>query len=35
MSTIDQTADEVFESLTGFDEIAIAAKFGAEITDLA
>lgn len=29
------SADEMFESLTGFEEIAIATHFGAEITDLA
>lgn len=31
----DMTADEMFESLTGFDEIAIAHHFGSEITALA
>lgn len=29
------TAEEVFDSLTGFDEIAIAQKFGREVTELA
>lgn len=31
----DVTADEMFESLNGFDEIAIANAFGAEVTELA
>lgn len=31
---IDMTADEMIESLTGFDEIAIAKHFGAEWTEL-
>jgi hypothetical protein len=35
MSTVPQTAEEVFDSLTGFDELAIAAQFGHTITDLA
>ena len=29
------TANAVFESLTGFDEIAIAQRFGRTVTDLA
>lgn len=35
MSHTDMTATEVFESLTGFDEIAIAQKFGTDVTVLA
>ena len=35
MSEIDQTAEEVFDSLTGFDEIAIAHHFGSTVADLA
>lgn len=31
----DQTGEEVFDSLTGFDEIAIAQSFGHTISDLA
>jgi len=32
---IDQTAEEVFDSITGFDEIAISTHFGRTIQDLA
>jgi hypothetical protein len=35
MNAPTMTADEMFGSLTGFEEIAINAHFGAEITDLA
>lgn len=35
MSTIEQTAEQVFDSVTGFDEIAIAQRFGRTIADLA
>jgi hypothetical protein len=35
MSTVAQTAEEVFDSLTGFDELAIAQQFGRTVTDLA
>lgn len=35
MSTSELTADEMFDSLTGFDEIAIAKAFDLEITGLA
>lgn len=31
----EMTADEFFETITGFEEIAIASRFGAELTDLA
>ncbi|MDF1705067.1 MAG: hypothetical protein P1U38_09860 [Aeromicrobium sp.] len=31
MSQTDKTATEVMESLTGFDEIAIAQQFGSEV----
>lgn len=31
----EMTADEMFESLTGFDEIGITKQFGKTITDLA
>jgi hypothetical protein len=34
VSQTDQTADEVFESLTGFDEIAISTVFGHAISTL-
>lgn len=35
MSRIDLTAEGVFDSLTGFDEIAIAQQFGRTVVDLA
>lgn len=35
MSQIDQTAEQVFDSVTGFDEIAIAQKFGLTVMELA
>lgn len=35
MSDSKQTAEEVFDSLTGFDEMAIAQHFGRTIGDLA
>lgn len=35
MSQIKQTAEEVFDSVTGFDEIAIANHFGATVQELA
>lgn len=35
IASTDKSADEVFESLTGFEEIAIASRFGASITKLA
>jgi hypothetical protein len=35
MSEIQQTAEEVFDSLTGFDEIAIAQQFGRTVSELA
>lgn len=34
MSSTDQTASEFFESLTGFDEIAIAKAFGRNVVTL-
>jgi hypothetical protein len=33
--TTELTAEEVFDSLTGFDEIAIAQHFGRTVSDLA
>lgn len=35
MSETQQTSEEVFDSLTGFDEIAIAQHFGQTVMDLA
>ena len=35
MSTAEITADEMYESLTGFEEIAIEKAFGEPIEDLA
>lgn len=35
MSQIDQTAEQVFDSVTGFDEIAIAQHFGRTVMELA
>jgi hypothetical protein len=35
MSKTDLTAGEVFDSLTGFDEMAISQHFGHNVTDLA
>jgi hypothetical protein len=35
MSECSLTAEEVFDSLTGFDEIAIAQQFGHTVADLA
>jgi hypothetical protein len=35
MSAVEQTAEETFDSLTGFDEIAIAQRFGRSVGDLA
>lgn len=35
MSQTDQTAEEVFESLTGHDELAIAHHFGDTVLNLA
>ena len=35
MSEIDQTAEEIFDSLTGFDEIAIAQHFGRTVGEMA
>lgn len=35
MSEIKQTAEEVFDSVTGFDEIAIAQQFGRTVGELA
>jgi len=35
MPQISQTAEEVFDSLTGFDEIAITQQFGRTVADLA
>jgi len=35
MSATDTTSEEMFESLTGYDEIAIAKSFDAEIGSLA
>lgn len=35
MTHTDQTPNEVMESMTGFDEIAVAQKFGGEILSLA
>ena len=35
MSESKQTADEIFESLNGYDEIAIAQQFGSVVGDLA
>ena len=34
MSATTQTAEEVFDSLTGFDEIAISQHFGRTVSDL-
>lgn len=34
MSTTEITTEEMFESLTGFDEIAISNHFGGEVMDL-
>lgn len=35
MSQIDQTAEQVFDSVTGFDEIAISQHFGRTVQELA
>ena len=35
MAETDKTAEEVLDSLTGFDEMAIKQHFGAPISDLA
>ena len=35
MAQIDQTAEEVFDSITGFDEIAVATHFGHTVQALA
>lgn len=35
MSTTDMTATEMFESLTGYEEIAIAKAFGTRVLELA
>jgi hypothetical protein len=35
MAEVQQTAEEVFDSLTGFDEMAITQHFGKTINDLA
>lgn len=35
MSQVEMTAEEAFQSLTGFDEIAVARSFGEEITSMA
>lgn len=35
MSEVPQTAEEAFDSLTGFDEIAIAQRFGRTVSELA
>lgn len=35
MSVIDQTAEQVFDTVTGFDEIAIAQHFGRTVQELA
>lgn len=35
MGQVQQTAEEAFDSLTGFDELAIAAQFGRTVTQLA
>lgn len=35
MSDVQLTAEEVFDSLTGFDEIAIAQHFGRTVSELA
>jgi hypothetical protein len=35
MSATDKTANEVFESLNGFDEIAIKVQFGQTVNELA
>ena len=35
MSQIQHTAEEAFDSLTGFDEIAIVQQFGRTVTELA
>jgi hypothetical protein len=35
MSATDKTAEEVMQSLTGFDEIAIAQRFGAKVLKIA
>jgi hypothetical protein len=35
MSQVQQTAEEVLESLTGFDEMAIKQHFGSTVSDLA
>jgi hypothetical protein len=35
MSQTEQTLEEVSDSLTGFDEIAIAQQFGRNVADLA
>lgn len=35
MSQIDQTAEQVFDSVTGFDEIAISTHFGRTVQELA
>lgn len=35
MSTVEQTAEEIFDSVTGFDEIAITQAFGCPVVKLA
>lgn len=35
MSTADITADEMFDALTGFEEIAISKSFGRTVVELA
>lgn len=35
MAQTDQTAEQVFDSVTGFDELAIAQHFGHTLSDLA
>lgn len=35
MSAVEQTAEEAFESLTGFDEIAISQKFAGTVSEMA
>lgn len=35
MSAVNVTGEEMFESLTGFEEISISQQFGSEVGDLA
>lgn len=35
MSTVELTAEQTFDSVTGFDEIAIAQHFGRTVSELA